>query len=641
MPRWACWLHTVPLMASGAAPMPATGYFVSNAGSDANDGRSPATAWCTLGHVSAQEFAPGDVIRLRRGDVWREPLRPCSGSAEGPVTYSAYGEGPKPLLLGSVAKGEPAGWQHQGGNIWSTVPPRPVGPEILADPSLTEGAGSWMLYTEGGAAAGGNRDAEEFTSAPAAYRLDCTQSGEAPSDIQFFTRPFRVEAGRVYRLSLSARGTQPVVIESPRLMSSGPPWTRYSLEPIVRKQIGADWAPVTQYYQATITADDARLTIFLGGLLPAGATLILDDLSLRECEGELLPADVGNLILNREALCGVKVWNEADLAAQGQYRYDEDNQLLKVYSVGNPAAVYSAIECALRIHQIDQSNCSYVIYEQLALKYGAAHGIGGANTHHIIVRDCDFGFIGGGDQMGGDATVRFGNGIEFWAGAHDNLVERCRLWEIYDAALTNQSMGGEVEQVNITYRNNVIRNSEYSFEYWNRPTTSVTRHIVFEHNTCVGAGHGWGHAQRPDPSGRHLCFYTSDAQAQDIVIRNNVFYEATSNAFYAPTWPPEGLAALRMDGNCWYQAEGTMIALQGREYTMADFAAYQEREQAEPHSLVADPRFVALGAFDFHLTPGSSCVDAGVPSDVSADYDGVRRPQGGVPDIGAYEVPRG
>jgi hypothetical protein len=25
--------------------------------------------------------------------------------------------------------------------------------------------------------------------------------------------------------------------------------------------------------------------------------------------------------------------------------------------------------------------------------------------------------------------VRFGNGIEFWAGAHDNLVEACRIWE--------------------------------------------------------------------------------------------------------------------------------------------------------------------------------------------------------------------
>jgi len=59
------------------------------------------------------------------------------------------------------------------------------------------------------------------------------------------------------------------------------------------------------------------------------------------------------------------------------------------------------------------------------------------------------------------------NGIEFWSNARDCLVEGCRLWEIYDAALTNQGNGTN-QQVNITYRDNVIWNSEYSFEYWNR-----------------------------------------------------------------------------------------------------------------------------------------------------------------------------
>ena len=67
--------------------------------------------------------------------------------------------------------------------------------------------------------------------------------------------------------------------------------------------------------------------------------------------------------------------------------------------------------------------------------------------------------------------VRFGNGVEFWAGAHDCLVEGCRLWEIYDAALTNQGSGTNVQE-NITYRRNVIWNSEYSFEYWNRDQAS-------------------------------------------------------------------------------------------------------------------------------------------------------------------------
>ena len=76
-------------------------------------------------------------------------------------------------------------------------------------------------------------------------------------------------------------------------------------------------------------------------------------------------------------------------------------------------------------HIIDQSTAQLRrSTTDLALKYGAAHGIGGRNTHHITSRNCDFGYIGGGDQIGGDRTVRFGNGVEFWGDAHDNLVER-------------------------------------------------------------------------------------------------------------------------------------------------------------------------------------------------------------------------
>jgi predicted dehydrogenase len=56
---------------------------------------------------------------------------------------------------------------------------------------------------------------------------------------------------------------------------------------------------------------------------------------------------------------------------------------------------------------VDEGGKSYVIYEDLDLRYGGAHGIGGGSTHHIIVKDCDLLYIGGGDQFGGDRTVRY------------------------------------------------------------------------------------------------------------------------------------------------------------------------------------------------------------------------------------------
>ena len=448
-----------------------TVYYVSNGGSDDNDGVSPETPWHTISRVNAQPLAPGDVVRLKRGDCWREGITPRSGSEQGPVAYSAYGHGDKPLLLGSIEKNRREDWTDEGGNIWSTA----------------------------------------------------------------------------------------------------------------------------------------------------------------------APSDVGNIIFDGEASCGVKVWNSSELNAQGRFWYDRSNRLLKLYSTTCPADRYTDIECALRPHMIEESGRSYIIYEQLALKYGGAHGIGGGETHHIVVRDCDFSYLGGGELPMDGRIVRFGNGVEFWGNAHDNLVERCRLWEIYDAALTNQNRGAVVRQYNLRYRCNLIWNCEYSFEYWNRPEESLTDHVYFENNTCVNAGGGWGHTQRPDPSGRHLCFYTTPAVTRDIYVRNNIFYEAHGHAFYAPRLTEKGLASLRLDHNCWYQSEGNMVLLPQQSYPMARFADYQAAIRLDAHSIVADPRLADTAKRDFHLSRTSPCIDAGTVVGLQTDFAGVPIPQGKAPEIGAYE----
>jgi len=427
----------------------------------------------------------------------------------------------------------------------------------------------------------------------------------------------------------------PIEIYMPRLMKNGPPWTEYGeLRTVERQSADTGWREYTCLYKTRVTAHDARLTFYFGGLLPAGVTVYIDSLSLRACLGDEFLPDIGNIIFDLETQCGVKVFNESELDTQGEFWFDKERRRVKLYSSDCPSRYYSDIEFALNAHIIDQDNAHHVVYENLALKYGGAHGIGGGNTHHIIVRNCELSYIGGGEL---DAGVRFGNGIEFWGDAHDNIVERCRLWEIYDAALTNQSSGPDTEQYNIYYRGNVIWNCEYSFEYWNRPQNSETRNIRFEDNTCVNAGHGWGHVQRPDPSGRHLCFYTSPAPARDIYIRNNIFYEAAGNAFYAPTWRAEAITGLTMDNNCWFQMSGEMIVLKDQAYTMGAFAQYRTHYGQDSRSIAAVPRFVDLSKQDFHLSGDSPCIDAGTDVGLMADCEGTPIPHGAAPDIGAYE----
>ena len=92
-------------------------YYVSNNGNDNNNGRSAEKAWATISRVNKANLSAGDVVFFERGGTWRtETLQTQKG-----VTYSAYGEGVKPRLIGSPENG--AGeekWSLLEGtnNIW-------------------------------------------------------------------------------------------------------------------------------------------------------------------------------------------------------------------------------------------------------------------------------------------------------------------------------------------------------------------------------------------------------------------------------------------------------------------------------------------------------------------------------------------
>lgn len=94
--------------APDATSITGTTYYVSNAGNDQNDGRTPETPWATLGRVSEAELAPGDGVLFCRGDLFRGMVKTKPG-----VTYGAYGEGEKPRLYGwDYDLADPALWEE-------------------------------------------------------------------------------------------------------------------------------------------------------------------------------------------------------------------------------------------------------------------------------------------------------------------------------------------------------------------------------------------------------------------------------------------------------------------------------------------------------------------------------------------------
>lgn len=96
-------LHTPDMKITKDVPI----FYVANDGCDDNDGLTPSTAWRSLDRVNEAAFAPGSVVRFRRGDLWRGQIRAKTG-----VTYTAYGCGDKPKLYGTPMDGaDPALWE--------------------------------------------------------------------------------------------------------------------------------------------------------------------------------------------------------------------------------------------------------------------------------------------------------------------------------------------------------------------------------------------------------------------------------------------------------------------------------------------------------------------------------------------------
>jgi hypothetical protein len=95
-------------------------FYVDNAGSNSNNGTTPATAWQTIAKVNATTLTPGQSVGFKAGGTWRESLIPGqSGSAGNPITFASYGTGAQPIINGSNLLS--SGWTQNTTNVWKVA----------------------------------------------------------------------------------------------------------------------------------------------------------------------------------------------------------------------------------------------------------------------------------------------------------------------------------------------------------------------------------------------------------------------------------------------------------------------------------------------------------------------------------------
>jgi uncharacterized repeat protein (TIGR01451 family) len=93
-----------------------TTYYVSAAGSDANNGLTTATPFKTIAKVNSLNLQPGDRVVFKCGDMWRGEMLMItkSGASGSPITFGSYPTSDcadKPILSGTQPIG---GWSASG-----------------------------------------------------------------------------------------------------------------------------------------------------------------------------------------------------------------------------------------------------------------------------------------------------------------------------------------------------------------------------------------------------------------------------------------------------------------------------------------------------------------------------------------------
>ena len=98
----------------------ATFYVDKDKGDDQNNGLGQNSPWKTIGRLNKNQYKPGDIILLKKNQIWREKLVfQNSGTTSQPIKIGAYGDGARPILNGSMDVSDNS-WIEVSHNIWAT-----------------------------------------------------------------------------------------------------------------------------------------------------------------------------------------------------------------------------------------------------------------------------------------------------------------------------------------------------------------------------------------------------------------------------------------------------------------------------------------------------------------------------------------
>ncbi len=267
---------------------------------------------------------------------------------------------------------------------------------------------------------------------------------------------------------------------------------------------------------------------------------------------KVLSEDVGTIVFNdgeeHAIKCiletgGIDLTTREPFATYQDLKYDKHFYQVKDYGAlylysdkGNPGTRWTSIEMNVK-HNVIGLSADNVTIDNLCVKYGGAHGIGGGTRKNITVQNCEIGWIGGSIQGWGVAgqaathATRYGNGVELYGGCENYKITNCYFYQIYDAAVTHQydGSGKLVEMKNVEYSGNVMEYCNYSIEYFlsniETGNKSLISNVVIRDNLMWYAGCGLCEQRADKTQGAHIKSWnhTNPTAESTYLVENNLF----------------------------------------------------------------------------------------------------------------------
>ena len=228
--------------------------------------------------------------------------------------------------------------------------------------------------------------------------------------------------------------------------------------------------------------------------------------------------------------------NNGDIFVDSVYLKSQlhKNSFRYLYYKGSDPRLLGHICLPVRAHGVSSiTNCDI---EGIVVMGFAMHGM--CALTGCTVKGCRLDVIGGSVQIGFSRWVRFGNGIEFWSGTHDNSVENCVISRTYDCGTTIQANGNIANgQKNITIKNNVIYHCRQAFEHFLNPKDKSLLNYDnchFTGNICID--NGWNDFDSPEARDAQILSYENLEKPLDI--SNNTFF---GDSYFCGLRKPAGM----------------------------------------------------------------------------------------------------